>query len=171
MKNSLLCLIGSALLLLAGANARAQNASRVELKLDVQPQTVKPGKKFDARLVAKIEDGWHVYGLTKIPGGPIPTQITLTTGQPFSLAGVIGGPVPIVDRDSAFGVDVEYYEGEADFTLPIKVDPKTRPGTRELEVSVRFQVCSGSMCLRPQTVKRTAPVTIGRTSSSRKKSD
>lgn len=167
MKSGILFVVGLAFVFLAG-DTSAQTASRVELKLDGPAQSVKPGKKFDARLVAKIEDGWHVYGLTKIPSGPIPTQITLEKGQPFTLAGEIGTPVPTIDRDSAFGVDVEFYTGDAEFTLPIKVDPKARPGTRQLAVNVRFQVCSGSICLRPQTVKLTVSVKVGETISSRR---
>lgn len=138
----------------------AQTADRVKLKLLGVPQTIKPGKTFNARLVAKIDDGWHVYSLTKIPGGPIPTQIILAKGQPFKLAGEIVTPTPRVDRDSAFGVEVEFYEGKAEFTLPIKVAPKTRPGTRKLEVSVRFQVCSGEMCLRPQIINLNIPIIV-----------
>ena len=153
-------IFGPAVVLLALTSVSAQSATRVDLKLDGLPQTVKPGKKFEAKITAKIEDGWHVYGLTKIPSGPIPTQITVDQGQPFTLSGEIASPVPTVDRDSAFGVEVEFYQGDAEFTLPIKVDAKARPGKRQLAVSIRFQVCSGSMCLRPQTVKLTAPVTI-----------
>ena len=156
-----LWILGLGLLLLAAGDASAQTPDRVELTLSGPQQAVKPGKKFDARLTAKIEDGWHVYGMTKIPSGPIPTHITLAPGQPFTVAGEIGTPVPTVDRDSAFGVDVEFYTGEAEFTLPIKVDPKARAGTRQIVVNVRFQVCSGSMCLRPQVVKLTASIIIG----------
>jgi DsbC/DsbD-like thiol-disulfide interchange protein len=168
VKNGILLINGLALLLLGSFVSFAQTPDRVELKLNGPAGANKPGKKFEARIVVKIEDGWHVYGLTKMPSGPIPTQITLSPGQPFTLSGEIGSPVPTVDRDSAFGVDVEFYTGEAEFTLPIKVATKALSGTRQLVVNVRFQVCSGSMCLRPQTVKLTAPVIVGNTIPSRR---
>lgn len=152
-------------LVFGGASAAvAQGLERIEIKLAGLPAAVKAGSKFNARLIAKIDDGWHVYGLTKITGGPIPTRITVAEKTPFTLAGEIAGPVPIIDRDSVFGMDVEYYEGEAEFTLPLKVLSKAKLGKFPLSVSLRFQACNREMCLPPKVLEVTAPLAIAKAS-------
>ena len=146
--------------------ALAQSPDRVLFTLTKLPRTVTTGRTFDAQLLAKIDDGWHIYGLTKVPG-PIPTQITLPTDQPFSLSGEIVTSAPKIDYDSVFGSDVEFFEGDAEFGLPIKVDPKAVAGKRTVAVSVRYQICSATTCLPPKVVQVRAPVHV--IASNRKK--
>ena len=157
-----------ALVIIAAGDVSGQRPDRVVFSLSGLPKTISAGTDFDVKLVAKIEDGWHVYGLTKIAGGPIPTRITLAEKQPFTLSGEIGTPEPIVDRDSAFGVDLEYYEGDAEFILPIEARPGTPVGNHLLTVSVRFQVCSQEMCLPPKVKDVSAPIRIKTPIPSRK---
>jgi len=84
----------------------------------------------------------------------------LSRRQFFKVAGKIGTPVPKIDRDSVFGVDIETFEGEAEFRLPVKVDAKARPGKQNLSITFRYQVCSGTTCLPPRNTIVTGPVTI-----------
>ena len=52
--------------------------------------------------------------------GPIPTRIWIADGQPFKLASVIQASQPEVMQDPSFGMEVESYEGQAEFGLPVK---------------------------------------------------
>jgi hypothetical protein len=36
---------------------------------------VKPGNKIAIDLSAEVQDGWHVYGLAQVSGGPIPLRV------------------------------------------------------------------------------------------------
>jgi hypothetical protein len=38
-------------------------------------KTVKPGGRFNVKLVATIQAGWHLYSLKPIADGPIPTRV------------------------------------------------------------------------------------------------
>jgi hypothetical protein len=120
---------------------------------DAPTAPVKAGARFNVKLVAKMQDGFHVYSMKPIAEGPIPTKIWLASGQPFELAGSIKAPQAEVMQDSAFGMEVELYEGEAAFQLPLKVAPETPLGTQMLTVSVSYQSCNNKMCLPPKTVK------------------
>src|SRR5689334_20960042 len=55
--------------------ARAQVIDRASFKLEHVPSSVKVGEQFNSVIIANIETGWHIYSLTRIPNGPIPTQI------------------------------------------------------------------------------------------------
>ncbi len=86
----------------------------------------------------------------------------MTEGQPFSLAGAVQAPEPQVIQDATFGMEVELYEGEAVFALPVKVAPDAALGPQKLIVSASYQSCNNKICLPPKTVKLELPVTIAR---------
>src|ERR1017187_3308684 len=87
--------------------------------LNAPAAPVKAGARFNVKLLAEVQDGWHFYSLKPLAEGPIPTRIWIDEGQPFSLAGAVQSPDPQVMQDPSFGMEVELYEGEAVFTLPV----------------------------------------------------
>jgi thiol-disulfide isomerase/thioredoxin len=109
---------------------------------------------------AKIDDGWHLYSLEQPQGGPLPTRIGLPEGQDFKLAGTIGSPLPLVLFDPNFNLDTQFYEREAEFTLPIEVFKSAAPGKQTLIVSAYFQTCNDTKCLPPKAVKMTTVLEI-----------
>ena len=123
---------------------------------------VKPGARFNVKLLAAVQDGWHLYSLKPMAEGPVPTRIWLAEGQPFSLAGVVQAPEPQVIQDATFGMEVELYEGEAVFALPVKVVPGAALGPQKLIVSASYQSCNNKICLPPKTVKVELPITIAK---------
>lgn len=135
------------------------------IKWSIQPvsskKPVKAGDRLSVKVVAKINGGWHLYSLTQPAGGPVPTRITLPAGQPFNLAGRLASPTPYVAPDPNFGIDTEYYEGTATFTLPVRIAADAKPGKTKLLVNAFFQSCNDQFCLPPKTVKLETPVEIG----------
>lgn len=123
---------------------------------------VKAGTRFTVKLFATVQQGWHLYSLKPIAEGPIPTRIWIAEGQPFSLAGAVKSPEPRVMQDPSFGMEVELYEGEAAFTLPVRVNAGAGPDTQTLVVSTSYQSCNNQICLPPKTVKVELPITISK---------
>ncbi len=141
----------------------AAPADPVVWKLQNPPAApVKAGARFNVKLLAAVEDGWHLYSLKPMAEGPIPTRIWIADGQPFSLAGTVQSPDPQVMLDATFGMEVELYEGEAVFTLPVKVAASAAPGAQKLVVSASYQSCNNKLCLPPKTVKVELPITVGK---------
>ena len=133
----------------------------VAWKLAAGPsKPVKPGAPFTVKVAAAIQEGWHMYGLKPMADGPIPTRIWLPEGQPFQLAGRIQAPPAQTMQDPSFGMEVELYEGEPTFTLPVKAGTAT--GARTLVVNASYQSCNDKMCLPPKTIKVEIPVTVAR---------
>jgi DsbC/DsbD-like thiol-disulfide interchange protein len=122
----------------------------------------KAGGRLGVKLLAKVQEGWHLYSMKPMAEGPIATRIWLAEGQPFSLAGSIHAPEPQLVQDPTLGMEVELYEGEAVFTLPVKIAPGTAAGPHTLVVSASYQSCNDKLCLPPKTVKVELPVAIAK---------
>jgi hypothetical protein len=65
-------------------------------------------------------------------------------------------------QDTSFNMEVELYEGEATFTLPLKVAAGTAAGAQTLVVNASYQSCNNKICLPPKTVKVELPVTVAK---------
>ena len=140
----------------------AAPADPVVWKLNPPAAPVKTGARFTVKLLAEVQDGWHLYSLKPMAEGPIPTRIWIAEGQPFALAGAIQAPDPQVMQDPSFGMEVELYEGEAVFTLPVRVATGASPGAQMLVVSASYQSCNNKLCLPPKTVKVEVAITVGK---------
>ncbi len=141
----------------------AAPADPVVWKLQNAPAApLKPGARFSVKLLAKVQDGWHLYSLKPMAEGPIATRIWIADGQPFSLAGAVQAPDPQIMQDPTLGMEVELYEGEALFTLPVKIAANLAPGAHNLVVSASYQSCNDKLCLPPKTVRVELPVNIAK---------
>jgi thiol:disulfide interchange protein DsbD len=140
----------------------AAPADPVAWKLNPPVAPVKPGGRFTVKLLAEVQEGWHLYSLKPMAEGPIPTRIWIAEGQPFALAGAIQSPDPQVMQDASFGMEVELYEGEAVFTLPVRVASGASPGAQKLVVSASYQSCNNRLCLPPKTVRVEVAMTVGK---------
>jgi DsbC/DsbD-like thiol-disulfide interchange protein len=148
---------------LLAATLFAATPDPVAWKLQIKANSpVKAGTQFAVSLLAKVQEGWHLYSLKPMAEGPIATRIWIADGQPFSLAGGIHAPDPQVMQDPTLGMEVELYEGEALFTLPVKLAAGVAPGPHTLVVSTSYQSCNDKLCLPPKTVKVELPVTVAR---------
>ncbi len=134
----------------------------VAWKVDAPAKPVKPGARFVVTLTARIQEGWHIYGLKPVADGPIPTRIWLADGQPVSLAGPLQADDPQTMQDASFNLEVQLYEGQADFQLPLAIRPGAPPGARKIVVNTSYQSCNNKICLPPKTVKVEVPVTIAK---------
>src|ERR1700677_840572 len=114
--------------------------------------TVKPGASLIVELSAKVQGGWHVYGLTQLPEGPTPLRLSVDKNEVARSAGAATGTAPIKKHDQAFDLDTEVYESSFAVHLPVQINPNAAGGRQPIPVSVRFQACNDRICLPPRTV-------------------
>jgi hypothetical protein len=129
---------------------------------DAPAKPVKAGARFTAKVVANIQPGWHIYGLKAAADGPIPTRVWVAEGQPAQLAAPVTGTEPQTMQDASFNMEVQLYEGEAAFTLPMKLASAAPPGALKVLVNASYQSCDNKICLPPKTVKLEVPVTAAK---------
>jgi len=139
----------------------AAPADPVAWKLLPSDKPVKAGARFQVKLVAAIEPGWHLYSLKPMAEGPIPTRIWIADGQPFQMSGAVAAAEPVTVQDPALGMEVEMYEGEASFTLPVQA-ASGASGPQKLVVSTSYQSCNNKLCLPPKTVKVELPIALAK---------
>lgn len=119
----------------------------VDWKFDVE---YTDGAQAELVFEAEIEEGWHVYA-TDLPSdmGPIPTSLTLDESTDFEKTGDFKGGKFKTEYDPNFDMDLNFYDEEATFKLPIK-----RLSEEDFEITgyLTFMVCNDEMCLPPEDV-------------------
>ena len=117
------------------------------------------GSTCTAKLLARIDPGWHLYALDQEEGGPIPTEISLA-GQSYLSLGTIHASKPIQLFDPNFNKRVNLYIEKAEFSLPLTVATEATPGRQHAALHVRYQSCNEVMCLPPRTATVDLAVSI-----------
>lgn len=150
-------LLLAAAVLFAGCSTAPKAGAQTPVHWRVAPVTIAANGTGHVTLTATIDDGWHIYAVTQGPGGPVPTRFTLAAGQPLALGGDPKvSPAPKTEMDESFGIPVQMHEHQASFTIPVKTTTAAHPDS--VLVRARYQACSASLCLPPQTAQLSAPV-------------
>lgn len=145
---------------LAALSLFAQTPEPVAWKVLPPATRVKAGSRFQVKLTAQIQNGWHIYGLRPVADGPIATRVWVADGQAVLSAGIVEGTDPQTMQDPAFGMEVQLYEGEVTFTVPLRLAATANPGEQKFRVNASYQSCDNKICLPPKTVKLEVPVTV-----------
>lgn len=134
----------------------------VAWKVAAPPAPVKAGARFTLKLTAQIQKGWHIYGLRPVENGPIATRLWVADGLTVQPAGSAQGSDPVTMQDPAFGMEVQTYAGEVEFTLPLRLASSAAQGEQKFFVNASYQSCDSQICLPPKTVKLEASVAVAR---------
>jgi hypothetical protein len=153
--------IACALSLFAVGVPAAQQKSEDVVKWSAKPPAaaLAPGSTAAVTLSAEIADGWYMYALTQPEGGVPPLHIAIAKGQPFTLDPQrIDAPLPEVTKGAGGEPDTFHYDDTVAFAIPVAAGKSVKPGKHTVSIDVTYQVCSGSICLRPATT--TLPVAL-----------
>ncbi len=90
-----------------------------------------------------IDEGWHVYGLQQLPGGPTPLRLTLDANDTATVAGDPSESVPQKIHDTRFGLDTQFHTHAVDAEPAGARDPgrggqPDDPGQRPFPVVQRW---------------------------------
>jgi hypothetical protein len=121
---------------------------------------LQPGSTDTVQFAAVLDSGWYIYALTQKSGGPTPMSVTVAPSPPFSLAGNVTGPKPVVIFDKEFGISTERYWGSPAFAAPVAIAQGDQVRPPSLDLKVRYQACNATFCLPARTVTLTPPVRI-----------
>ncbi len=117
----------TALMLITCASLQAQSDTKVKWKVMTPTLTGAPGATVELKVQATIASGWHMYTTRTYPDsipGPQPTEITVGEAKLISKGGKVKGPKAIFKYDEGFEMKIEYWEGAATLTIPVKIAKK-----------------------------------------------
>jgi hypothetical protein len=124
------------------------------------PGTVKHGYTTTVDVSGEVLDGWHVYALAQLPGGPTALRVTLDNNPIARLAGIPSGTAPEEKHDPSFDLDTRFYRHSFALHVPILVKPGAELGAQVIPLDIRFQSCSERECLPPRTIRLSVSVKV-----------
>lgn len=130
------------------AVAGAQMTSHAHWSASLDPADTRAGEVGCVVMHVKVDAGWHVYALRNTAQAT-PTSFAIPAGS-LTAAGDPQQQTPETKFDSNFKVDTSFFEGEADFRLPVRIKAGTS-GSQSGKVTVTYQTCSSTQCSIPAT--------------------
>ena len=112
-----------------------------------------PGAVVPLRFTAKIEDGWHIYSVTT----PAPRNVKITFGD---AAAHVFQPKPQQKFDDVLAEQVEFYEQDPVFWVPLELKKDAAAGPLEIAAQVRYAACDAKRCLPAKTKQVAFTLTV-----------
>jgi DsbC/DsbD-like thiol-disulfide interchange protein len=105
--------------------------------------------KYEVRMSAVLEKGWHIYSQTTPDGGPVPTSVVFTKNPLLAFV----GPVKEVGKlenhyEKLFGVNVKQFSNEVTFVQEVTVKGKVKTN---IAGTIEYMMCNDTECLPPST--------------------
>lgn len=134
-------------LIFAAFAAKAQIIDPVKWSWDA---TMSDNSHGVVNITAVIDPGYHIYGFTAHPDGPIPTTIKFNDSDGI----VFDGPLTVSDQpekkvDSTFNLMLEMWGGTVVFSQPFFVSDFA--AASQISGSIRFMACNDNNCTSPKT--------------------
>jgi hypothetical protein len=120
---------------------------------------VKAGADLTVEVNGVIDEGWHVYGLSQAPGGPVPLRVTLDANDTASAAGAVSETPAQKIHDPRFNLDTQFHTHTLTLRVPVRLS-QNAAGGQKIPVSIRFQQCSESECIPPRVVHVAVPIEV-----------
>jgi DsbC/DsbD-like thiol-disulfide interchange protein len=140
-----LILLAAALML--GIGAKAQIESPVKWSYAAKKIS---STEAVVLLRATIQDGWHIYSQNVKDGGPIKTSFTFAPSKEYSLVGQTSEPTPVTKYESAFSMNVSYFEKTVTFQQKIKLKSAN---ASVVKGKLEYMTCNDHKCLPPEDVE------------------
>jgi uncharacterized protein YyaL (SSP411 family) len=121
-----------------------------------------PGGELDVTVTLTVMRGWHIYANPAGDETLKPTTVTLSTGQPATLAAV-RYPVGTATLATPGSPEMaSIYEGTVKLTACVRLDAQAQPGPLTLNLKVSYQACNDRVCLPPASLIVPVVLTIVR---------
>ncbi|MFY7971682.1 MAG: protein-disulfide reductase DsbD family protein [Flavobacteriales bacterium] len=125
--------------------------------------------EFDVIYTATMDAGWHIYAqVLSNNEGPVPTSFTFGPMKGVETVGKTIEGKPIRKYDPNFMMDLDYFEGKAEFRQRLKL---TEAVNTPYPAVVNFMVCDEESCLPPKDVHFSIDFAKGTVSEYEPKSD
>jgi thiol:disulfide interchange protein DsbD len=110
------------------------------------------GNVYEIRIVASIEQPWHIYSqFTPEEGPSLPTHINFTKNPLIELIGKPEEKGKLVTKhEEILDVNLKYYKEKVEFVQKIKLKGNVKTN---LMGAINYMACTDERCLLPTTEK------------------
>ena len=114
-------------------------------------------KKYEVRMVANIQPGWHLYSQTQSADAiALPTTITFAKNPLIIVSGKTKEVGKVVDAfDKATQSRSRFYSNKVEFVQIVTLKSKVKTS---IVGNVEFMVCDDKQCLPPDKTKFTVKI-------------
>lgn len=114
-------------------------------------------KKYEVRMVANIQKGWHLYSQTQSADAiALPTTITFAKNPLITVSGKTKEVGKVVDAyDKATQSRSRFYSNKVEFVQIVTLKSKVKTS---IVGDVEFMVCDDKQCLPPDKSKFTIKI-------------
>lgn len=131
-------------LLILSLQSFAQMYDPVSWSIEQKPTS---NTTADIIIRAKLEKGWHLYGMNLPPDGPVPTKIVIEQLDNAKKEGGIQPKSKLTEvHDPNFNMKLGWYSDEAVFVQKISF---TDPKAVFAKIAINYMVCDDNTCLPP----------------------
>ncbi|MCS6861170.1 MAG: protein-disulfide reductase DsbD family protein [Abditibacteriales bacterium] len=126
----------------------AGGEEKVKVKTLASVDKVRQGSTFHVAVILDISPGWHTYD-NNTPKPYIATEWKLTPPKGLTLKGKVAYPKGVVKNLPGAGGAVSVYEGKVVIGATLTAAKDAPLGKQTIKTTLRYQVCSDTVCLPP----------------------
>ncbi|MDD5308755.1 MAG: cytochrome c biogenesis protein CcdA [Deltaproteobacteria bacterium] len=119
--------------------------AEVDFRAGFAPGPVRVGEVSVLSIEARIPRGYHLYSMTRVPGGPLRLDIAVEAPG-LEAADEWFGPAPEVALDPNFKKSVEFYAGEVTHRRAFALTTGSM-GELQVKVAIKGQICDERQCI------------------------
>lgn len=107
-------------------------------------------KKYEVKLIAVVQNPWHIYSTTTPDGGPLPTKVSFTRNPLTVAEGNVKENGKLVTKfEEVFELDTKYYSDKVEFVQVINLKGNAKTNVTG---TVEYMACNDTQCLPPKSV-------------------
>ncbi len=135
--------------------------SPIAWTVTMDKSTVKPGDKVDLVLTAKPDPKFHVYKYDPTDSATESRTLIVMTNKAGLLAGNPVTDSKVTHKDLGGGLEVDYYEGDVTWRIPLQVPDQAIEGLYSLQGLVGYQGCTDGSCDQPRGIRFQVDLSVG----------
>lgn len=135
--------------------------STVAWTVSIDKSTVKPGDKLNLILNAIPDKGFHIYKYDSMDPSVDSHTLFVLTNKAGLLAGNPTTDSKLTHKDLGGGEEVDYYEGDVSWRIPLTVPAKAIEGVYSLSGLIGYQGCTDGSCDQPRGIRYQVDLAVG----------
>lgn len=140
----------------------ASTKELVDFSARLIPATINPQEKFRLTLDVDLKPGWHIYSVIPIgrDDAPRPTRVILEPGL-FIEDGPVYETPTIAQYIDVLDYTINYHKDHGELYQNLDFARQLNPGDYESTVTIRYQLCTDTICLPTESRDLKLTFTIG----------